>query len=90
MDEAGRLAWGGTRNGTVVHWPNGFAAKGEVRSQFGHVIDIAATVLDVAGLPQPTFVDGVQQMQMHGESMAPSFGDADAADGARPSTSRCS
>jgi arylsulfatase A-like enzyme len=72
--------WGGTRNGTVVHWPNGFEAKGEVRSQFGHVIDIAATVLDVAGLPQPTFVDGVQQMQLHGESMAPSFGDADASE----------
>ena len=68
--------WGGTRNGTIVHWPNGFEAKGEVRSQFGHVIDIAATVLDVAGLPQPTFVDGVQQMPLHGESMAPSFGDA--------------
>jgi arylsulfatase len=69
--------WGGTRNGTVVHWPNGFEAKGEVRSQFGHVIDIAATVLDVARLPHPTFVDGVQQMPLHGESMAPSFGDAD-------------
>ncbi|HJY33139.1 MAG TPA: arylsulfatase [Actinomycetota bacterium] len=68
--------WGGTRNGTVVHWPNGFEARGEVRSQFGHVIDIAATVLDVAGLPHPTFVDGVQQMPLHGESMAPSFGDA--------------
>jgi arylsulfatase A-like enzyme len=68
--------WGGTRNGTVVHWPNGFEAKGEVRPQFGHVIDIAATVLDVAGLPQPTFVHGVQQMPLHGESMAPSFGDA--------------
>jgi arylsulfatase A-like enzyme len=68
--------WGGTRNGTVVHWPNGFESKGEVRSQFGHVIDIAATVLDVAGLPHPTFVDGVQQMPLHGESMAPSFGDA--------------
>ena len=42
--------WGGTRNGTVVHWPNGIKAKGEVRTQFHHVIDIAATVLDVAGL----------------------------------------
>jgi arylsulfatase len=68
--------WGGTRNGTVVHWPNGFQAKGEIRSQFGHIIDVAATVLDVAGLPQPTFVNGVQQMPLHGESMAPSFGDA--------------
>ncbi|HEY6651609.1 MAG TPA: arylsulfatase [Actinomycetota bacterium] len=68
--------WGGTRNGTIVHWPNGFQARGETRSQFGHVIDVAATVLDVAGLPHPTFVNGVQQMPLHGESMVPSFGDA--------------
>jgi arylsulfatase A-like enzyme len=67
--------WGGTRNGTVVHWPNGFKARGEVRAQFSHVIDIAATVLDVAGLPAPTFVHGVQQMPLHGKSMAPSFDD---------------
>ena len=68
--------WGGTRNGTVVHWPNGFSARGEVRSQFSHVIDVAATVLDVAGLPHPTFVHGVQQMPLHGRSMAPTFDDA--------------
>jgi arylsulfatase A-like enzyme len=67
--------WGGTRNGTVVHWPNGFEARGEVRAQFSHVIDIAATVLDVAGLPAPTFVHGVQQMPLHGKSMAPTFDD---------------
>jgi arylsulfatase A-like enzyme len=67
--------WGGTRNGTVVHWPSGFSARGEVRAQFSHVIDIAATVLDVAGLPAPTFVHGVQQMPLHGRSMAPSFDD---------------
>ena len=67
--------WGGTRNGTVVHWPNGFTARGEVRAQFSHVIDIAATVLDVAGLPEPTFVHGVQQMPLHGKSMAPTFDD---------------
>jgi arylsulfatase A-like enzyme len=72
--------WGGTRNGTVVHWPNGFAARGEVRSQFSHVIDIAATVLDAAGLPHPTFVYGVQQMPLHGESMLPTFDDSDAAE----------
>jgi arylsulfatase A-like enzyme len=70
--------WGGTRNGTVVHWPAGFEAKGEIRSQFSHVIDIAATVLDAAGLPHPTFVHGVQQMPLHGRSMVPSFADADA------------
>jgi arylsulfatase len=67
--------WGGTRNGTVVHWPNGFKARGEVRAQFSHVIDIAATVLDVAGLPAPTFVHGVQQMPLHGKSMTPTFDD---------------
>ena len=65
--------WGGTRNGTIVHWPAGIEAKGEVRSQFSHVIDIAATVLDAAGLPEPMSVDGVQQMPLHGRSMVPSF-----------------
>jgi arylsulfatase len=68
--------WGGTRNGTVVHWPNGFSARGELRSQFSHVIDVAATVLDAAGLPAPTFVHGVQQLPLHGKSMLPTFGDA--------------
>ncbi len=70
--------WGGTRNGTVVHWPAGIAAKGENRHQFSHVIDIAATVLAAAGLPEPTFVHGVQQMPLHGKSMLPSFADAEA------------
>jgi hypothetical protein len=72
--------WGGTRNGTIVHWPSRIRAKGEVRSQFHHVIDIAATVLDAAGLPEPTFVHGVQQMPLHGVSMAYSFDDAGAAE----------
>jgi arylsulfatase A-like enzyme len=69
--------WGGTRNGTIVHWPGGIKAKGEVRSQFSHVIDVAATVLDAAGIPEPTFVHGVQQMPLHGKSMVPSFDDAE-------------
>jgi arylsulfatase A-like enzyme len=68
--------WGGTRNGTIVHWPEGIKARGEVRSQFSHVIDVAATVLDVAGLPEPTFVNGVQQEPIHGASMRYSFDDA--------------
>ena len=68
--------WGGTRNGTIVHWPNGFAARGEIRSQFCHVIDVAPTVLEAAGLPAPTFVHGVQQMPLQGTSMAYSFDDA--------------
>jgi len=68
--------WGGTRNGTIVHWPNGFSSRGEVRSQFHHVIDVAATVLAAAGVPEPTFVHGVQQMPLHGVDMAASFDDA--------------
>ena len=72
--------WGGTRNGTVVHWPNGFASRGEIRTQFFHVIDLAATVLDAAGLPHPTFVNGVQQEPLHGASMVETFDAADAAD----------
>jgi arylsulfatase A-like enzyme len=68
--------WGGTRNGTVVHWPNGIKSRGEVRAQFHHVIDIAATVLEAAGVPEPTFVHGVQQMPLHGVSMSYSFDDA--------------
>jgi arylsulfatase len=72
--------WGGTRNGTIVHWPNGFDTRGEVRSQFHHVIDVATTVLEVAGLPEPVSVNGVQQMPLHGTSMAYSFDDAGAAE----------
>jgi arylsulfatase len=70
--------WGGTRNGTIVHWPNGFKSKGEIRSQFCHVIDVAPTVLEAAKLPQPTMVNGVMQEPMHGSSMIYSFDDAKA------------
>jgi len=72
--------WGGTRNGTIVHWPAGIKSSGEIRSQFSHVIDVAATVLDAAGLPEPTFVNGVQQEPIHGVSMRDSFDDATAAE----------
>jgi arylsulfatase A-like enzyme len=72
--------WGGTRNGTVVHWPRGIDAKGEIRTQFAHVIDIMPTVLEVAGLPAPTFVNGVQQSRLPGTSMAYCFNDAGAAE----------
>ena len=72
--------WGGTRNGTIVHWPSGFSSRGEVRSQFHHVIDVAATVLDAAGLPEPLFVEGVAQIPYHGVSMAYAFDDADGAE----------
>jgi len=72
--------FGGTRNGTIVHWPNGIKAKGEIRSQFHHVIDVAPTVLEAANLPAPTFVNGVMQEPMHGVSMAYTFDDPAAAE----------
>jgi arylsulfatase A-like enzyme len=72
--------WGGTRNGTIVHWPKGIKGKGELRSQFHHVIDVAATILEAAGLPEPVFVNGVQQYPIEGVSMAYSFNDAKAAE----------
>lgn len=52
-----------------MHWPAGINAEGELRSQFHHVIDLAATVLEAAGLPQPLFVNGVQQKPLKGVSM---------------------
>jgi arylsulfatase A-like enzyme len=72
--------WGGTRNGTIVHWPKGFKAKGQVRSQFHHVIDVAPTILEAAGLPEPAIVHGIIQMPLQGTSMAYSFDVPDAPD----------
>jgi arylsulfatase len=72
--------WGGTRNGTIVHWPTGVTARGEVRSQFHHVIDVAPTVLEAAGLPEPRVVHGVEQRPIEGVSMRYAFDDADAAE----------
>ena len=70
--------WGGTRNGTIVHWPNGIHEKGGTRNQFTHVIDLAPTVLEAAGIPQPTIVNGVLQSPYEGTSMLYSFNDAEA------------
>lgn len=67
--------WGGTRNGTIVHWPAGIAEKGGLREQFTHCIDIAPTILEAAGLPEPTMVNGVQQTPMEGVSMLYTFDD---------------
>jgi arylsulfatase A-like enzyme len=72
--------WGGTRNGTIVHWPSGIKGKGEIRGQFTHCIDVAPTILEVAGLPQPTFVNGIQQHPIEGVSMAYAFNDPKAAE----------
>ncbi len=70
--------WGGTRNGSIVRWPKGIAARGEVRSQFSHVIDVCPTVLEAAGLPHPVMVNGVQQAPIVGTSMLYSFDDGEA------------
>ncbi|MHC4249658.1 MAG: arylsulfatase, partial [Planctomycetota bacterium] len=68
--------YGGTRNPLVVHWPKGIKAKGEVRSQWHHVIDVAPTVMAAAGLPFPTTVNGAKQKPFEGVSMIYSFDDA--------------
>jgi arylsulfatase len=72
--------FGGTRNGMVVHWPERIAARGEIRSQFHHVVDVAPTVLEAVGLPEPTSVNGTAQRPMDGVSMVYTFDSAQAAD----------
>ena len=72
--------FGGTRNGVVVHWPQGIAAKNEIRTQFSHVIDLAPTILEAAGLPEPRVVNGTPQIPIEGVSMAYTFHDANARD----------
>jgi arylsulfatase len=72
--------FGGTRNGLVVHWPKGIQSSDEVRSQFHHVIDIAPTILEAAGIPEPSMVHSVQQKPMEGVSMAYTFDDAQSPD----------
>jgi len=72
--------YGGTRNGMVMHWPNGFKSRGEVRSQWSHVNDIGPTVLEAAGLPMPDTINGIQQLPMDGVSLLYAADDADAPD----------
>jgi arylsulfatase A-like enzyme len=72
--------FGGTRNPMVVHWPERLKCKGEVRSQFHHVIDVAPTVLEACGLPEPKSVNGTIQRAMDGVSMVYAFDDAGAKD----------
>jgi arylsulfatase len=70
--------FGGTRNGMCLSWPKRIAARGEIRSQFHHVIDIAPTILEAAGLQAPLILNGVTQMPLEGVSMTYTFGDAKA------------
>ena len=73
-------SYGGTRNGMVVHWPKSVKAKGEIRSQWHHVIDIAPTILEAAGIPEPKVVNGIPQTPIVGVSMLATFNDAKAKD----------
>jgi arylsulfatase A-like enzyme len=72
--------FGGTRNGMVMHWPKGVKGNGSVRPQFHHVVDVAPTVLEAAGIPHPKLVNGVEQRPMDGVSMLYSTSDPKAAD----------
>jgi len=71
-------SYGGTRNGMVVYWPKGIKARGELRSQWHHVIDVAPTILEAAGLPEPTTGNGIPQKPIEGVSFAYTFADAKA------------
>jgi arylsulfatase len=70
--------FGGTRNGMVIHWPRGIQEKGGLRGQFSHVIDIAPTILEAAGLPEPRSVNGTPQTPIEGTSLMYAFNDAHA------------
>jgi len=70
--------FGGTRNGMIIHWPAKIKGKGEIRTQFGHVIDIAPTVYEIASIPAPKVVNGIEQDPIEGISLAYTFNDADA------------
>ena len=70
--------FGGTRNGMIIHWPDGIEEKGGMRSQFGHVIDIAPTILEAVGLPEPKSVNGTPQTPIEGTSLLYTFADANA------------
>jgi len=72
--------FGGTKVGMAVHWPKGIQSKGELRRQFHHVIDVAPTILEAAGLPEPVEVNGIKQVPMSGTSMLYSFNDGAAKD----------
>jgi len=71
---------GGTKVGMAIRWPKGIKANGGLRTQFAHVIDVAPTILEAAGLPEPKIVNGIEQRPMDGTSLVYSFNEASAAE----------
>ena len=74
----GTASYGGTTNGVVINWPKAIKAHGDIRPQYHHLIDIAPTILEAAGLPQPKVVNGTPQKPIEGVSMVYTFKDAQA------------
>lgn len=70
--------YGGTRNGFVVQWTKGIKSKGEIRTQFTHVIDVAPTIYEITRIPAPKMVYGIAQDPIEGTSFAYTFDDAKA------------
>ena len=70
--------FGGTRQGLAISWPGHITDVGAIRTQFHHLIDIAPTLLEVAGLPAPVMVNGIAQKPIEGVSMAYTFDKANA------------
>lgn len=70
---------GGIQDPLVIHWPAGIKSKGEIRNQYHHITDIGATILDVTGTPFLEVLDGEEQMDLDGKSMAYSFDNVNAA-----------
>ncbi|MGW2971857.1 sulfatase-like hydrolase/transferase [Streptomyces mirabilis] len=67
---------GGASDPFLVHWPRGIKARGEVRAQYAHLIDMVPTVLDALGIDPPDTIRGVTQSPLHGVSFAHTFDDA--------------
>jgi arylsulfatase len=72
--------FGGTRNAMAVSWPKGITDAGGLRTQFHHVVDIAPTIYEACGITQPNSVNGIEQMEVHGTSMAYTFDEANVED----------
>ena len=72
------LHQGGMSDPLIVHWPQGIAARGEVRGQYVHVVDVAPTILEALDIEPPQDLNGVRQRPLEGVSFAHTFADADA------------